>query len=71
MKVLQYKGIAGVVKEKRVEGKIFGYLLVNGGFAFYGDTTEEMLEDFKEAVEAYFEACEAKNSEPEFVEIIT
>ncbi|CAC9931089.1 hypothetical protein PEPCOX59622_00926 [Aedoeadaptatus coxii] len=70
MKVLQYKGIAGVVKEKRVQGKISGYLLVDGAFVFYGDTIEEMIEDFKGAVEAYFEACEAKNSKPEFVEII-
>lgn len=70
MKILQYKGVSGVVKEKRVEGKIFGYLLVDGGFAFYGDTIEEMIEDFKGAVEAYFEACELMNSKPEFVEII-
>lgn len=70
MKVLQHKGVSGVVEEKRVEGKIFGYLLVDGGFAFYGDTIEEMIEDFKGAVEAYFEACEAKSSEPEFVKII-
>lgn len=68
MKVLQHKGIAGVVKEKRVEGKISGYLLVDGGFAFYGDTIEEMIEDFKGAVEAYFEACEAMDIEPEIVE---
>lgn len=68
MKVLQHKGIAGVVKEKRVQGKISGYLLVDGGFAFYGDTIEEMIEDFKGAVEAYFEACEAMGIEPELVE---
>lgn len=70
MKVLQYKGVSGVVKEKRVQGKISGYLLVDGAFVFYGDTVEEVIKDFKEAVESYFEACEAKNSEPEFVEII-
>lgn len=68
MKVLQYKGVSGIVKEKRVEGKISGHLLVDGGFAIYGDTTEEMIEDFKGAVEAYFEACEAMDIEPELVE---
>lgn len=68
MKVLQHKGIAGVVKEKRVQGKISGYLLVDGAFAFYGDTVEEMTDDFKKAVEAYFEACEAMDIEPELVE---
>ena len=67
MKVLQHKGIAGVVEEKRIEGKFSGYLLVDGGFAFYGDTIEEMIEDFKGAVEAYFEACEAMDIEPELV----
>lgn len=68
MKVLQYKGIAGVVEEKRIEGKFSGYLLVDGGFAFYGDTIEEMTDDFKKAVEAYFEACELMDIEPELVE---
>ena len=70
MKVLQHKGIAGVVKERRVQGKISGYLLVDGAFVFYGDTFEEMIEDFKEAVEAYFEACEAMNRKPEFVKVL-
>lgn len=68
MKVLQHKGIAGVVKERRVQGKISGHLLVDGGFAFYGDTVEEMTDDFKKAVEAYFEACELMDIEPELVE---
>ncbi len=70
MKVLQYKGIAGVVKEKRVQGKFSGHLLVNGGFAFYGDTVEEMIQDFKEAVEAYFEVCEAMENKPQMIEVI-
>lgn len=67
MKVLQHKGVSGVVEEKRIEGKFSGYLLVDGGFAFYGDTVEEMIEDFKGAVEAYFKACEAMDIEPELV----
>lgn len=70
MKTLMYKGIIGLVKDKKVQGKFSGHLLVDGAFVFYGDTIEEMIEDFKEAVESYFEACDIKGVEPELVKVL-
>lgn len=70
MKTLMYKGIIGLVKDGKVEGKHIGKLLVDGAFVFYGDTIEEMIEDYKDAVEAYFEACEAMEVEPRLVEVL-
>ncbi|WP_108831494.1 hypothetical protein [Aedoeadaptatus coli] len=70
MRRIMYKGIVGVIKDGKVDGKFSGRLLVDGAFVFYGETEEEMLEDFKEAVEAYFEACEAMGIEPESVEML-
>lgn len=70
MRKIMHKGIVGVIKDGKVDGRYSGRLLVDGAFVFYGDTTEEMIEDFKDSVEAYFEACEAMDIEPELVEIL-
>lgn len=61
MRKILDKGIVGVVEDEKMEGVYCGHLLINGVACFYGETEDELINDFKEVVECYLEYAQSEN----------
>lgn len=57
-----HKGIVGVVEDEKIEGDYCGHLLINGVACFYGNTEDELIQDFKGVVECYLEYSKSENN---------
>jgi predicted HicB family RNase H-like nuclease len=65
MKLPEYKGYTATV-EQQEDGIWYGKLdLLTDVITVSGFTTEEVTQDFKDAVEDYLESCKVQDKEPE------
>ena len=63
MKLLEYKNISGSFEFGSGDNVFIGEILnVDGYFPFFGDTENELIQDFKEVVEFYLENCEQEKN---------
>lgn len=65
-KLLEYKGYFGTVEYSEADKVMFGEVLgIRSLLSYEGGNVEELEDDFRAAVEDYFEMCEIHNFPPE------
>ncbi|ETA74539.1 type II toxin-antitoxin system HicB family antitoxin [Ligilactobacillus equi] len=64
---IQYKGYEGSIELSMENGMLFGKVegLKKSYLPYEGETYEELIEDFHEAVDSYLEICKRKGITPE------
>ena len=64
--VMEYKGYIGTVEFSAKDNILFGKVIgINGLVSYEGESIFELREDFKAAVDDYFEMCKEKGIEPQ------
>lgn len=62
MKKIMHKGIVGVIEDEKIGSDYCGHLLINGVACFYGETEDQLMDDFKEVVEFYLDNSKSENT---------
>lgn len=64
--IMQYKGYIGSVELSEEDSVLFGQLLgIRSLITYEGTTAEELIKDFRGAVDDYLESCKADGTKPE------
>ena len=63
---MEYKGYVGSVEFSEADGVFFGKVQgIRSLISYEGETAEELIQDFHEAIDDYLALCEEEGRKPE------
>jgi len=64
--MLEYKGYSGTIEHSKADNTFFGKVLgIKGLISYEGDSVQNLLLDFKGAIDDYLETCAEDGVEPQ------